>query len=369
MKQLRSFIKKEFIHILRDPRSLLILLVMPLLLVILPGYVIKNDVKDIRVAVIDRSRDEMTSQIIDRLASNSYFHLTDNLDNEEEALNKFKNNEIDLAVIFGPDFADRLLHTHDAEIQIIADGSEPNQATVRVTYAQQVIAQFQKELQQQAGLPAGMNIRIANRMLYNPQQRSEVNFVPGIIAMIILLICCMMTSVAIVRERETGTMEILLASPLPTIVIVLAKLVPYLVISLLDLAAILCISVFLMDIPMEGNLILYLAVSFIYILTALMLGLLISTVIKTQMTAMLISLLLIIPTIYLSGMVFDIASMPLPAQIVSNIVPAKWFILASRKIMIEGVEASYVMKELMILVAELIVFLLLAWKFFKTRLE
>lgn len=369
MKQFRSFVKKEFIHILRDPRSLLILLVMPLLLVILPGYVIKNDVKDIRVAVIDRSHDNMTSQIIDRLASNSYFHLTDNLDSEEEALKKFKDGDIDLAVIFGPDFADRLLHTHDAEIQIIADGSEPNQATVRATYAQQVIAEFQKEVRQQAGVPVGMNVKIDNRMLYNPQQRSEVNFVPGVVAMVILLICCMMTSVAIVRERETGTMEILLASPLPTIVIVMAKLVPYLVISLLDLAVILCISVFMMNIPMEGSLMLYLLTAFIYILTALMLGLLISTLVRTQMTAMLISLLLIIPTIYLSGMVFDIASMPIQAQMVSNIVPAKWFVIASRKIMIEGVEARYVMKEILILIAELIVFLLLSWKFFKTRLE
>ena len=275
-------------------------------------------------------------------------------------------------VIFGPGFADRMMHSHDASIQILSDGSEPNQASVRVAYSQQVMAGFQKELaQQMAG--AGkreqqFNIRVNTRMLFNPQQRSEVNFVPGIIGMVIMLICCMMTSIAIVRERESGTMEILLASPLPSIDIVLAKLVPYLIISLLDMAVILLLSYFVMDIPMSGSLLLYTFITVIYIFTSLMLGLLISTVVNTQLTAMLISLLLIVPTIYLSGMVFPIESMPVPAQFISNIVPARWFISASRKIMIEGVGMEYVLTEIRALAIEGVVFMLLAWRFFKARL-
>ena len=179
----------------------------------------------------------------------------------------------------------------------------------------------------------------------------------------------MMTSIAIVRERDMGTMEILLASPLPAIDNVLAKLIPYMVISLFNLATILCITNFIMNVPMMGSLFTYLLVSCIYIFTSLMLGLLISTCVNTQLAAMLISLLLIVPTIYLSGMVFSVESMPEAAQIASNIVPTKWFISASRKIMIEGVALQYVAKEIIALVIEGIIFLLLSWKFFKTRLE
>ena len=359
MKQFLSFVRKEFIHILRDPRSLLILLIMPQVMVLLLGYVIKTDVKDIRVAVLDNSRDQYTEQITNRLFSNNYFIPKGYVHTEAEAQNLFRTGEIDLVVVFGPEFSRRLVHTNDASIQILADGTEPNQASVRVAYAQQVISSFQKEKQ---------TITVNTRMLFNPQQRSEINFVPGVVGVILLLICCMMTSIAIVRERESGTMEILLASPLPPLVIVLAKLVPYFIISLIDMTSILSISYFLLHIPMNGSLILYAAVSVLYIFTALMLGLLVSTLVKTQLAAMLISLLLIIPALYLSGMVFAIESMPVPAQIISNIVPARWFISASRKVMIQGVGFEFVKTEIQMLLLQGVVCMLLAWKFFKKRL-
>ena len=372
MKQFLSFVKKEFIHILRDPRSLLILLVMPQIMVMLPGYVIKNEVKDIRLAVIDQSHDIYTQKITQQLYSNAYFVAKGEINSEQEAAEMFKKGEIDLVVVFGDNFADRLFHTQDAAIQILSDGSEPNQASVRVAYAQQVVAGFQKDLMQQmaaSGKAAQtFNIRVNSRMLFNPQQRSEVNFVPGVVGMVMLLICCMMTSIAIVKERETGTMEILLASPLPSLVIVLAKLVPYMIISLIDMATILSIARFMMHVPMAGSLAVYVLTTTIYIFTALMLGLLISTLVDTQLAAMLISLLLIVPTIYLSGMVFSIESMPVVAQKISNIVPTKWFISASRKIMVEGVDIKYVATEIRALVIEGLVFMLLAWRFFKTRL-
>lgn len=378
MKQFLSFVRKEFIHILRDPRSLFILLVMPQIMIMLPGYVIKNEVKDIRVAVLDQSHDVYTTQIRDRLAANEYFIYKGEISTEAEAYDLFRKGEMDLVVVFGPEFASRMIHSQDASVQILSDGSEPNQASVRVAYAQQVVLSFQKEImQQQASRPkshgrggvTSMNVRVNSRLLFNPQQRSEVNFVPGVVGMVMLLICCMMTSVAIVREREMGTMEILLASPLPALDIVLAKLVPYLVISLIDLTTILCIAVLIMHVPMAGSLLAYVLMAFVYIFTALMLGLLISTCVNTQLAAMLLSLLLIVPTIYMSGMVFSIESMPRPAQIISNIVPTKWFISASRKIMIEGVGLQYVRKEIAALLAEAVIFLLLSWKFFKTRLE
>ena len=372
MKQFLTFVKKEFIHILRDPRSLLILLVMPQIMVMLPGFVIKNEVKDIRTAFIDQSHDAYTREIREQLAANSYFIDKGEIRTEDDATELFRKGQIDLVVVFGPEFADRIFHTQDAAIQILSDGSEPNQASVRVAYAQQVVAGFQKELIQQmaaAGkMPKQLNIQVHSRMLFNPQQRSEVNFVPGVVGMVMLLICCMMTSIAIVKEREMGTMEILLASPLPSLYIVLAKLVPYMIIALLDMCTILTIARYLMHVPMAGSLAVYVLATTIYIFTALMLGLLISTIVNTQLAAMLISLLLIVPTIYLSGMVFSIESMPLPAQKISNIVPTKWFISASRKIMVEGVSIKYVVTEIRALAIEGLVFMLLAWKFFKTRL-
>lgn len=373
MKQFLSFVRKEFLHILRDGRSLLILLVMPQVIILLLGYVVKNDVNNIRVAVLDKSHDIYTGQITRRLYANSRFVPSGNIHTEQEAAELFKNGKIDLVVVFGPQFADRIIHSADASIQILSDGSEPNQASVRMVYAQQVIAGFQRELArqlpQQASSGRQFNIRVDTQMLYNPQQRSEVNFVPGIVGVIILLICCMMTSIAIVRERESGTMEILLASPLPSIDVVLAKLVPYLLISIVDMVIILCMARYLMHVPVEGSLWLYAGVSVIYIFVALMLGLLISTLVNTQIAAMFISLLMIVPAIYLSGMIFAVESMPQAAQVVFNVVPAKWFISASRKILIEGVELKYVTTEIYALLAEGLVFMLLAWKFFKTRLK
>ena len=196
MKQFLSFVRKEFIHILRDPRSLLILLAMPLIMVLLPGYVIKNDVKEIRLAVLDQSHDIYTSRLTEQLAANQYFIYKGEVQTEAEAVNLFRKGDIDLVVVFGCEFSNRIIHSQDATIQILSDGSEPNQASVRVAYAQQVVAGFQKELQQQmasrptaGGGVSTFNIKVNSRMLFNPQQRSEVNFVPGVVGMIMLLIC------------------------------------------------------------------------------------------------------------------------------------------------------------------------------------
>ncbi len=374
MKQFLSFVHKEFIHIFRDPRTLLVLLVMPQAMVMILGYLIRNDVTDIRVAVLDNSKDVITTQITQRLASNNYFIMCDEVQTEAEATELFRRGEIDIVVVYADRFADRLLHSQDATIQLLADGSEPNQASMRVTYAQQVIMTIQKELVTKVSNSTHnyvslQHINVNSRMLFNPQQRSEMNFVPGVVGIIMLLICCMMTSVAIVREREMGTMEILLASPLSVINIVLAKLTPYFTISLFNLATLLCLTTWVMDVPMSGSLLLYIFMSLLYVFVVLMLGLFISCVVSTQLAALLLSLLMIVPSLYFSDMIFPLASMPEPAQLISNIIPAKWFISASRKIMIEGLGLPYVIKEMSILVIQGVVLMLLSWKLFKTRLE
>lgn len=361
MKQFFSFVHKEFYHIFRDSRTMLILLLMPVALMILFGFAITTEVKNTRVAVLDESKDELTRQIVERFAANNYFTITHSVESATELDQLFKAGQIDMALCFNEDFSSM----REPAIQLLCDGLEPNQASIRSGYAMQVLQAFAQEHIQRA--PQG--IRVNTRMLYNPQLKSEYNFVPGVIGMIIILLCTLMTSISIVREKEMGTMEVLLASPLPPLYIVLAKLVPYFVISVINLITILLLSKFLLGIPVAGSLVAFLGVSLIYILVALALGLLISTLVSTQLVAMLLSVLMIIPTIYFSGMIFPVESMPIAVQKVSMIVPARWYIDATRKLMIQGVETHYVIKDAVVLVVELFVLLTVSLKLFKIRLQ
>lgn len=379
MKQFIVFVRKEFRHIFRDRRTMLILLVMPIVMIVLFGFAITTEVKNSRVAILDHSKDEVTMRITEHIRSNRYFSIVANVRSENDIQQMFLENRADIAVVFSHNFADNMLHTSKASVQLLVDGSEPNQASVRTGYMQQILAAYLQDYIQaershaQAAQGAAimmpqMQIMPVTRMLYNPQSRSEYNFVPGVIGLILLLICAMMTSIAIVKEKETGTMEILLASPLPPIVIVVAKLVPYFVISCMNLATILLLSVLLLDIPIAGSVVGFIAISLLYILVSLLLGLFISNCVNSQLAAMLLSLLLIVPTIYLSGLAFPIESMPEALQRASGIVPARWYVEVARKLMIQGVEMKYVMHETMVLVLMAVVLLGVSWKMFKTRL-
>lgn len=369
MKQFLSFVQKEFYHIFRDKRTMLILLVMPIILIVLFGYAITTEVKDSRVAILDLSKDEITRQITEHIEANRYFTITCHLDDEKAIDTLFLRGKIDMVIAFGKNFAREMKHSGNAYIQILTDGTEPNQASVRTGYAQQVLTSYLQEYSKQNNIRPFYRIEPITRMLYNPQSKSEYNFVPGVIGLILMLICAMMTSIAIVREKEMGTMEVLLASPLPPICIVLAKLVPYFVISCVNLVTILLLSTLMLHIPIAGSLIGFVGISLLYILVALFLGLLISTVVNSQLAAMLLSLLLIVPTVYLSGITFPIESMPVALQNASAIVPTRWYVEAARKLMIQGVEMKYVLKETLILTLMAFVFLSISWKLFKTRLE
>lgn len=383
MRQFIIFVRKEFKHIFRDRRTMLILLVMPIVMIILFGFAITTEVKNSRVAILDHSRDEATTRIQEHIAHNRYFSIVADVHSENEIQQLFLENKADIAVIFSHGFAADMLHSGKASIQLLADGSEPNQAAVRTGYMQQILAAFLQDYineershaqtAQAAGAYAAaftpqFQIVPVTRMLYNPQSRSEYNFVPGVIGLILLLICAMMTSIAIVKEKETGTMEVLLASPLPPIVIVVAKLVPYFVISCTNLTTILLLSVFLLDIPIAGSVAGFIGISLLYILVSLLLGLFISNCVNSQLAAMLLSLLLIVPTIYLSGLAFPIESMPEALQRASAIVPARWYVEVARKLMIQGVEMKYVMHETAVLAFMAVVLLGVSWKMFKVRL-
>ena len=357
-----SFVHKEFLHIVRDNRTMLILLVMPVLMILLFGYAITTEVRNTRVAVFVSHATPQTDVLVHRLAQHPRFTLVMLPKRAADIVPAFRRGEIDAALLLNTDCATPQRPGSAPTLQILLDGSEPNQASLRLNA-------LQSWLQSQAASALSSPIRLIPRMLYNPQQRSEFNFVPGVLGMILTLICAMMAAVSIVRERELGSMEVLLVSPLPPGLVLLAKLVPFFVLSCLNLGTILLLSVGLIGVPIAGNVGVFLAMSLLYILTALALGLLISTLTHTQLVAMMVSLLLILPTLYLSGMVFPIDSMPSVLQWISHVVPARWYIAAARKLMIQGVAPLHVVNEAFALVATLVVILTLALRNYKLRLE
>ena len=352
-----AFLRKEFIHILRDKVTLLILLVMPVMLVCLFGFAITTETKNSRVIIVDQQQDQTSHKIIDAISANSYFNVTKVIPQVSpwgDLEGALKRGEAELAVIINKDLG----------IQILTDASEPNQAQTRAMYLQQIL----QGVNSLTSHPSSLT-HVNSRMLFNPQLKSEYNFVPGVIGMIVILICAMMTSVSIVREKERGTMEILLASPMNPLVIILAKLIPYFIVSCINLITILLLSRYVLGVPIAGSVFTFCLLAVIYILVALSLGLLISTAVSTQLAAMLLSLLLIVPTMYLSGMAFPLESMPLPLQKVSVIIPTRWFNEAARRILIQGVEIRYVMKHIIILSIEAVVLIGISFSLFKKRLE
>lgn len=363
-----SFIGKEFLHILRDRRSMLILLAVPIVLLLLFGYAVSTEVKNVRVAVLDMSHDELTRKACDRMAANPYMSLCYSVTCIDDVYSLFCQGKADVAVVFGHGFADDLVHKGTAEVQLLVDGTEPNQATIRLQYVMQVLSSMQQEYAAVNPGDAKISIVPVTRMLYNPQQKSEYNFVPGVMGMVLMLVCVMMSSVSIVREKETGTMEVLLASPLSPACIILSKLVPYFVISSFNVATVLVLSRFVLGVPMAGSLWAFLGATLLYILVCLTLGLFVSTLVRTQVAAMVVSMLFIIPTVYLSGLAFPIESMPPVLQYISTIVPARWYIDAARRLMIQGVDAQYIRTDVWVMCAMEAVLLVVALKKFKVRL-
>lgn len=367
MKPFISFVRKEFFHIFRDRRTMLILLGMPVVQIILFGFAITTEVKNVRVAVLDPSNDVMTRRIIDRMDASEYFTMTVRLHSPGEVMQAFRRGTIDMAIVFDERFSDNLC-TGDAAIQIISDAADPNMATMQSGYAANIISgvrqeMFPPEIQSDAVTPQV-------KLLYNPRMKSVYNFVPGIMGLILMLICAMMTSISIVREKETGTMEVLLVSPVKPIFIILAKAVPYLVLSFVNLVTVLLLSVYMLHVPVAGSLFWLVTVSLLFIFVSLALGLLISTVTRTQVAAMLVSgLMLMMPTMLLSGMIFPIESMPAILQAISAVLPARWYIQAVRKLMVEGVDISLVLTEVSILAVMAVLLITVSFKKFKNRLE
>lgn len=368
MKLFLAFITKEFKHILRDTRTLIILFGMPIVQIILFGFALTNEVKDSRIGILDYSKDEASRQIIQQLNASRYFDVEANFSSPQQIDQAFKEGKIRLAVVFPANFRHLLFQQNTASIQLIADASDPNTATTVVNYASSILKSYQDEVLGEQTLPYTIQPEI--RMLYNPQLKGAYNFVPGVMAMILLLISAMMTSIAIVREKELGTMEVLLVSPVPPILVIVTKAIPYVLLSFINVSTILILSVNLLDVPIQGSLLLLLGESMLFIFAALALGLFISTITNSQQVAMLASLMvLLLPTLIFSGFMFPIENMPKPMQFISNLIPSKWYFFIVRDVMIKGLGFKSVLKESLILVAMTIGFVLIALKNYKTRLE
>ena len=366
MKQFIAFIRKEFYHIFRDRRTVLILLGMPVVQILLFGFAINTEVHNAGMAVLDLSKDEMTMAITEHFRASEYFTIVEDAADMRQVDDAFRENRIVAAIVFGERFAGKMLDGERAAVQIIADGTDPNQASIITGYASGVLSSFAAGQAATADVP--FRIEPELRMLYNPQGKSAYNFVPGVMGLILMLICAMMTSISIVREKETGTMEVLLASPVKPIHIILAKAVPYFVLSVINLFTILLLSVFVLEVPVSGSLLLLTVISFLFIFLALSLGLLISTLVDSQMAAILLSGMgLMMPTMLLSGIIFPVENMPLILQWCSCIIPARWYIAAMRTLMIQQLPIGHVLTEITILAGMTLIVLILAIKKFNTK--
>ena len=351
MKQFLSLVIKEAKHIVRDKRTMLMLFGMPIVLMLLFGFAITNDVKNVRTVIVMNRANYATQQAVDRLSASTYFTVTRAVATPAEASRLIQDQKADLAVVFSTHFS-----SLRPDYQLIVDGTDPNMAQQWSAYAGAVLSN-----------PSGGAVN--TKLLYNPQMKSAYNFVPAIMGMLLMLICAMMTSISIVREKEKGTMEVLLVSPTPPLVIIAAKVVPYLILAFLILISILLMSAFVLHVPVRGSLFWIFAVSTLYILLALSLGLLVSNVAQTQLVALLLSaMVLIMPIIMLSGMLFPVESMPRILQYLSATIPTRYYISAMRKLMIMGVGVKQVLNEMLVLLGMFVALLTLSLAKFNTRL-
>lgn len=368
MNRFLGFIKKEFYHILRDRRSLFILFGMPIAQIMLFGFAITNEIQNVEIAILDHSKDATTLEIINKIESSKYFSVTQLIDNESYIESAFKKGKVKAVLIIEKDFTKNLTKENNASIQIITDATEPNTANSISNYITSIIQNYRQEINKNTKVPYQINQE--TRMIFNPELKSVFMFVPGVMTIILMLVSAMMTSISITREKELGTMEVLLVSPLKPFQVIIGKVFPYIFLAIINTVVIVLLSIFVFKMPIQGSLFLLAIISILFILTSLSLGILISTIAATQQTAMMISLAgLMLPTIILSGFIFPVTSMPMPLQILSNIIPAKWFIIILKGIMLKGVGFLFIWKETLILIIMTVFNILLSIKKYKIRLE
>lgn len=372
MREILAFIQKEFWHIFRDKRTTLIVLVMPVVQIVLFGFAISTEVHNAVVDIIGDPGDPVVREVVEKISNNEYLEVGEFLATPSHIEARLRKVKAMAAVCFENGFDRKLGSEGKAVVSIVSDGSDPNSAQIVSSYIKGVIADEQMTISSRttSGMSGGgASMRPNVQLMYNPAMNSSYNFVPGVMGLILMLICSMMTAVSIVREKELGTLELVLVSPVKPFWIILSKLIPYLVLSVINFITVLLLALFVMDVPMNGSLALLSLVALIFVGSSLGLGLLVSVISSTQQTAMLIcGMGLTMPTMMLSGLIFPCESMPVALQIFSDIIPAKWFIIMVKKIMIQGAGITSIVKELSILTGTMVFLLWVSIKSFKTRI-
>ncbi len=377
MKEFFAFVRKEFLHIFRDRKTLLVLVGLPTVLIVLFGFAISTEIRNVNIGLLSMDDDISITRLMQKIDRSEYFTYVGKYASEAEVDEAMRRGEIDAALIFPAGFIPAMFGAEGAEMALVVDATNPNNASMEVMYLSRIVYGYFGDEMAGSGIgmpsdmPAGGASLTPNlRMLYNPQLKSSYNFVPGIMGLILMLICALMTSVSIVREKETGSMEVLLVSPVRPIYIVLAKMIPYFVISCAILLNILLLTIFVLKVPVEGSFFWMILVSLIYIILSLGIGMFVSSIVKTQIIATLIcGMIFLIPVMMFSGMLYPIESMPVALQWFAQVIPAKWFIEAMRKIMIEGVPVRYVTTEILIMSGLAVLFFTAAVVKFKDRIE
>ncbi len=368
MKRFRGFVIKEFYHIFRDKRTLVILFGMPIVQILLFGYAVTNEINNVDLAILDKSKDAETQKIIHDIAASKYFKISDILEDEGQIEAIFKKGKVKAVLVFAPNFDKDLITNGSAGVQIVTDATEPNVANSVSNYLSSILQKYQTDINKAITIP--YQIVPETKMYYNPELKSVFMFVPGIMTVILMLVSAIMTSISITREKEMGTMEILLVSPLKPHQVILGKVFPYVFLAIINAIVILALGFFVFKMPVQGSYFLLALESILFIFSALSLGILISTISETQQTAMMTSLMgLMLPTILLSGFIFPISSMPVALQVISNIIPAKWFIILIKGILLKGVGIVVLWKETVVLLFMILLFIGVSIKKYKIRLE
>ena len=368
MKQFLAFIRKEFFHVFRDKRTLLIMFGLPVAQIVLFGFALTSEVKNITLTVIDQSKDVNTQQLIGKIKSSSYFIVHESIPDYNRIADDFKKGKAKCAVIFPAGFGDDLQHGGKAQLQIITDGADPNTAKTVINYITAITTAYQQEINPSQQLP--FVIVPETRMLYNEEGNGSLNFIPGVMALVLMIVCTALTSVSVVREKELGTMEILLVSPFKPLLVLIAKAIPYLILSLANFILILVLAVFVLDVAIKGSIILLFLASMLFIITCLSLGLLISNITNSQQTALMLSMMgMMLPTMIFTGFMFPLENMPKVFQIISNVIPSRWYFLIVKAVMLKGLGFGYVWKETLVLLGMTVAALTIALKNFKTRLS
>ncbi|MCF3111993.1 ABC transporter permease [Niabella sp. CC-SYL272] len=367
MKQLFVFIRKEFYHVFRDRRTLLILFGLPLVQILLFGYALTSEVKNVDLVVTNVSNDVLGQRLTYKLRSSAFFNVQEQPLSPTEIESAFRKGHIKAALIVPPGFSSDFIKAGRATLQVLTDGSEPNTSKTVQQYIGAIVQDFQREEQSITSIP--LSITPGFRMLYNEEGNGSINYVPGVLALILMIVCTALTSVAVVREKETGTMEILLVSPFKPMMVLVAKAIPFLILSLVNFAFILLLAVYVLNVPIAGSLVLLFVITLLFIATSLSFGLLISNTTNSQQVALLISMMgLMLPTIIFTGFIFPLENMPLPFQWISNLVPAKWYYAAVKSVMLKGLGITYVWKEMGVLCIMTILLLIITVNRFKIRL-